>query len=127
MIDLMIGNFLTLITEFIAIRAGLGFFGIPPWAAVLSTLVVLYVALMTHRYWTWERITLAAAMCNLIFVPAALLAHPKWDSIGHALVYWSPLPGGVNKDMMLDFTGRHWRHGYSLDAFSSRARRRIRD
>jgi Mn2+/Fe2+ NRAMP family transporter len=101
MIDLMIGNFLTLITEFIAIRAGLGFFGIPPWAAVLSTLVVLYVALMTHRYWTWERITLAAAMCNLIFVPAALLAHPKWDSIGHALVYWSPLPGGVNKDMIL--------------------------
>ena len=30
MIDLGIGNFLTLITEFIAIRAGLGFFGIPP-------------------------------------------------------------------------------------------------
>jgi len=29
MIDLAIGNFLTLITEFIAIRAGLGFFGVP--------------------------------------------------------------------------------------------------
>jgi Mn2+/Fe2+ NRAMP family transporter len=31
MVDLGIGNFLTLITEFIAIRAGLGFFGVPPW------------------------------------------------------------------------------------------------
>ncbi len=30
MIDLGIGNFLTLITQFIAIRAGLGFFGVPP-------------------------------------------------------------------------------------------------
>lgn len=101
MIDLMIGNFLTLVTEFIAIRAGLGYFGIPPWAAVLGTLVVLYVALMTHRYWTWERITLAAAMFNLMFVPVALLAHPQWHAIGHALVHWSPLPGGVNKDMIL--------------------------
>src|SRR5271169_6253736 len=33
MIDLGIGNFLTLITEFIAVRAGLGFFGVPPWLA----------------------------------------------------------------------------------------------
>jgi Mn2+/Fe2+ NRAMP family transporter len=101
MIDLMIGNFLTLITEFIAIRAGLGFFGIPPWAAVLGTLGVLYFALMTHRYWTWERITLAAAMFNLVFVPAALLAHPQWHQIGHAMIAWGPLPGGVNKDMIL--------------------------
>src|ERR1700749_2677604 len=35
MLDLGIGNFLTLITEFIAIRAGLGFFGVPPWIAIL--------------------------------------------------------------------------------------------
>src|SRR5215472_6846127 len=48
LIDLGIGNFLTLITEFIAIRAGLGFFGVPPWAAVLSALAVLYLALITH-------------------------------------------------------------------------------
>lgn len=34
MVDLGIGNFLTSITEFIAIRAGLGFFGVPPWAAL---------------------------------------------------------------------------------------------
>src|SRR5215469_5716786 len=73
MIDLGIGNFLTLITEFIAIRAGLGFFGVPPWAAVLAALALLYTALMTHRYWTWERITLAIAVFNLVFVPVALL------------------------------------------------------
>ncbi|MFZ0296175.1 MAG: divalent metal cation transporter, partial [Candidatus Sulfotelmatobacter sp.] len=66
MIDLGIGNFLTLITEFIAVRAGLGFFGVPPWTAILIALVILYGALMSHRYWTWERITLAAALFNLV-------------------------------------------------------------
>src|ERR1700732_150222 len=69
LIDLAIGNFLTLITEFIAIRAGLGFFGVPPWMAILIALLVLFLALVTHRYWTWERITLAIAACNLVFIP----------------------------------------------------------
>jgi Mn2+/Fe2+ NRAMP family transporter len=100
MFDLGIGNFLTLITEFIAIRAGLGFFGVPPWAAVLFALVVLYGALMSHRYWTWERITLAAAAFNLIFIPVALMTHPSWHSVGHAFITWKPLPG-FNKDVLL--------------------------
>jgi len=92
MIDLGIGNFLTLITEFIAIRAGLGFFGVPPWAAVLLALALLYTALMTHRYWTWERITLAIAALNLVFIPVALLTHPDWHSISNALTTWKPVP-----------------------------------
>lgn len=101
MADLAIGNFLTLITEFIAIRAGLGYFGIPPWISVLSALAVLFIALMTHRYWTWERITLAFAMFNLIFVPVALLSHPRWGTIAGALFTWRPLPGGLNQETVL--------------------------
>ena len=101
MIDLGLGNFLTLITEFIAVRAGLGFFGVPPWAAVLGALAILYLALMTHRYWTWERLTLAAALFNLVFIPVALLTHPDWHSVGHALAGWKPLPGGLNNDVLL--------------------------
>lgn len=100
MIDLGIGNFLTLITEFIAIRAGLGFFGVPPWAAVLAALALLYTALMTHRYWTWERITLAVAAFNLVFIPVALLSHPDWHAVGHAFTAWQPLPG-LSKDTLL--------------------------
>src|SRR3984893_7547180 len=100
MIDLGIGNFLTLITEFIAIRAGLGFFGVPPWMAILIALVILYAALMSHRYWTWERITLAAAAFNLVFIPVALMTHPNWHTVGHAFITWQPLPG-FNKDTLL--------------------------
>jgi Mn2+/Fe2+ NRAMP family transporter len=100
MIDLGIGNFLTLITEFIAVRAGLGFFGVRPWVAILIALVILYAALMSHRYWTWERITLAAAAFNLIFIPVAFMTHPHWHSVGHSLITWHPLPG-FNKDTLL--------------------------
>jgi Mn2+/Fe2+ NRAMP family transporter len=101
MIDLMVGNFLTLVTEFIAIRAGLGFFGVRPVVAVSSALLVLAVALMTHRYWTWERIILSAAMFNLVFVPVALLAHPDWSAVGRAVLTWKPLPGGLTQDTVL--------------------------
>ena len=101
MIDLGIGNFLTLITEFIAVRAGLGFFGVPPWAAVTSALVFLCLAVMTHRYWTWERILLSIAVVNLVFVPVALLTHPDWTSVGHSLVTWKPLPGGLSQDTLI--------------------------
>ena len=101
MIDLMIGNFLTLVTEFIAVRAGLGFFGVKPWIAVPAAFCVLCLALLTHRYWTWERITLTAAICNLVFVPVALLSHPDWGSVGHALATWKPLPGGFNQETLI--------------------------
>lgn len=101
MVDLMIGNFLTLVTEFIAVRAGLGFFGVRPAVAVLGALLVLSVALMTHRYWTWERIILGAAMFNLAFVPVALLTHPHWSAVGWALVTWKPLPGGLTQETVL--------------------------
>ena len=101
MIDLMIGNFLTLVTEFIAIRAGLGFFGVRPAIAVSGALLVLAVALMTHRYWTWERIILGAAMFNLVFVPVALMTHPDWGAVGRALVTWRPLPGLTQETVLI--------------------------
>src|SRR5580693_1617388 len=87
--------------ELIAIRAGLGFFGVRPAVAVLGALLVLSVALMTHRYWTWERIILGAAIFNLVFVPVALLAHPHWHDVAHSLLTWKPLPGGLTQETVL--------------------------
>ena len=39
-----------------------------------------------------ERVTLAAAAFNLIFIPVALMTHPHWGPIGHAFATWRPLP-----------------------------------
>ncbi|GAC1300448.1 MAG: hypothetical protein NVSMB27_40800 [Ktedonobacteraceae bacterium] len=101
MADLIIGNLLTLVTEFIAVRAGLGFFGVPPALAVLGTFLVIVCVALTRRYWTWERITLGFALFNLIFVPVALLAHPVSSQAVSAFFRWGPLPGGITAGFIL--------------------------
>lgn len=98
--DLLIGNLLTLVTEFIGVRAGLGYFGVPPLVAVLLALAVVVGVTMTRRYWTWERVTLGVAAFNLVFVPVALLAHPSGGDTLRALLTWGPLPGGFNQQAL---------------------------
>jgi Mn2+/Fe2+ NRAMP family transporter len=99
--DLVIGNFLTLVTEFIGIRAGLGFFGIRPGIAIGGSLVIVVAAITTGRYWTWERTVMGLAIFNGLFIPAAIFAHPDWSAAGHALVTWSPLPAGNRYEILV--------------------------
>jgi Mn2+/Fe2+ NRAMP family transporter len=99
--DLVLGNFLTLVTEFIGVRAGLGFFGIRPGIAVGGALVIVLGAITTGRYWTWERITMGLAIFNGLFVPAAILAHPDWHAVGHSLLTWMPLPAGNRYEILV--------------------------
>ena len=101
MADLVFGNFLTLVAEFIGVRAGLSFFGIRPWIAVGGALLLVLAVITTGRYWTWERITMGLAIFNGLFIPAALLAHPDWPAVGHALLTWSPLPRGDRSEIVL--------------------------
>lgn len=98
MADLLAGNFLTLITEFIGVRAGLGFFGIPAGVAVGGAVGLVILSAATARYATWERIALGLALCNAVFVPVAILSRPDWGAVGHAMLTWSPLPGGLKPD-----------------------------
>ncbi|HXN19574.1 MAG TPA: divalent metal cation transporter [Candidatus Binatus sp.] len=99
--DLVVGNFLTLVTEFIGVRAGLGFFGVRPTIAIGGALVIVAAAITTGRYWTWERITMGLAIFNGLFIPAAILARPNWHAVGHALVTWKPLPTGNHYEIVL--------------------------
>jgi Mn2+/Fe2+ NRAMP family transporter len=101
MSDLILGNFLTLVTEFIGVRAGLSFFGIRPTLAVGGALVVVLGAITTGRYWTWERITMGLAIFNGLFIPAAILARPNWRQVGHAFLTWTPLPRGNHYDIVI--------------------------
>jgi Mn2+/Fe2+ NRAMP family transporter len=101
MIDLLATNVMTLVTEFVGIVAGAGFFGIPPVVAVLGALVIIALAVLSKRYWRWERMTLAFALFNLVFIPVACLVHPDWAQVGHAFVTWGPLPGGMNDQTLI--------------------------
>ncbi|OPG15549.1 NRAMP family divalent metal transporter [Ferroacidibacillus organovorans] len=101
MIDLVIGNVLTLVTEFIGIRAGMAFFGLPAWLSAALAILVVIAAISSRRYFTWERIAMSLAVFNLIFVPVALMAHPHPTAILHALGTFSPLPGGFSMNLLV--------------------------
>jgi Mn2+/Fe2+ NRAMP family transporter len=92
--DLAIGNLLTLVTEFIAIRAGAAYFGISPILAVSAGVLLVVLTLITRQYARWERTVMLLALGNLLFIPAGLLAHPDADQIARSLATWQPLPGG---------------------------------
>ena len=95
--DLVFGNILTLVTEFIAIQAGGLYFGVPAWLSVAIGAALVFSSLAFRRYLTWERTLMALAVFNLLFIPAALLAHPDGAALGHALATWGPITGGFNK------------------------------
>jgi Mn2+/Fe2+ NRAMP family transporter len=90
--DLVFGNVLTLVTEFIAIQAGGLYFGLPSWVSVAIGVALVMASLGLRRYATWERALLALAACNLLFVPAALYAHPDGAALLRAAATWHPLP-----------------------------------
>ncbi len=92
--DLVFGNLLTLVTEFIAIQAGGLYFGLPSFLSVAIGVLLVIASLGLRRYATWERVLMTLAAGNLLFVPAALFAHPNGAALGRALATWSPLPGG---------------------------------
>jgi Mn2+/Fe2+ NRAMP family transporter len=104
--DLLFTNLVTLIAEFVAIRVGLAYFlGSSSLGAVAAAVLGLGLVALTlswGRYWRWERIVLALAIFNALFLPAALLVKPHWGSVGHALVSFSPFPhGGVSVLLLL--------------------------
>jgi len=90
--DLAFGNLLTLVTEFIAVQAGGLFFGVPPWISVGLGALVVFASLALRRYATWERALMVLALGNLLFIPAALLAHPDGAALARAITTWRPLP-----------------------------------
>ncbi|EQD37487.1 natural resistance-associated macrophage protein, partial [mine drainage metagenome] len=95
LVDLIVANVLTLMTEFIGIRLGGQALGLPAWLTVPAALVFIVGVLVFLRYWTWERISLFVAAFNLVFVPLAVLAHPDWQGVARAFAGqgWM-VPGG---------------------------------
>ncbi|HZZ30547.1 MAG TPA: divalent metal cation transporter [Phenylobacterium sp.] len=90
--DLAITNLITLVTEVIAIRLGMGFFGVPPWAAVACAVLLVAMGSWGGRYSTWERLAAGLAAFNLLFVAVAIFARPSADQILHAVATWGPAP-----------------------------------
>jgi Mn2+/Fe2+ NRAMP family transporter len=81
LIDLMLVNWLTLVTEFIGMTAALHIFGVPPWLTVAGVVGLMAIIVLNGRYWTWEKIALLFCALNLIYIPGAFMIHPSISDI----------------------------------------------
>ena len=97
--DLVLGNCLTLVTEFIGMAAGLSVFGVGLRPAVIGSGLLVAALVSVQRYVTAERITLVFAAVNLVFIPLALLAHPAPGQVLSALTRWT-MPGGFSRAVL---------------------------
>ena len=99
--DLVLTNVITLVAEFVAIRVGLAYFGVGRWVAAALCITLVLFTISGGRYWRWERMVLGLAAFNGVFLVAAILSHPHWSKVGHALLTWSPFPGGSLNTLLL--------------------------
>lgn len=91
LIDLAVVNWLTLVTEYIGMTAAMSLFGVPPWLTFLVITTVLFIVVLSGRYWTFEKITLLFCAFNLVYIPAAFWAMktpmaPAWSAVAKGLL-----------------------------------------
>ncbi|MDA8154964.1 MAG: divalent metal cation transporter [Actinomycetota bacterium] len=98
LMDLLIVNWLTMITEFIGMTAALKIFGVPPFLTVIVLCVIMGIMVLNGSYWTWEKITLLFCAMNLIYIPGAFMVHPSVAAIIRQGTIPN-LPGGLSSDL----------------------------
>jgi Mn2+/Fe2+ NRAMP family transporter len=77
LVDLLVLNALTLVTEFIGVALSLGYFGVSRYASVPAAALVLAVVTGTGSFRRWEQAMFAMVGTSLVAVPLAVLSHPN--------------------------------------------------
>ncbi len=103
--DLAIVNWLTLITEYIGMIIAGQMFGIPPTLTFLGVTMILFLVVLTGKYWTFEKLTLFFCAFNLVYIPAAFWAMkaptaPSWGLVGRGLFVPNLGGGGLSGDIL---------------------------
>jgi Mn2+/Fe2+ NRAMP family transporter len=79
--ELLVVNFLTLVTEFAAVALAAAHLGLRPAIAVPLAAAGLILLVGTGSYRRWERMTLALCGLNFGWIALAVLAHPDWSAV----------------------------------------------
>ena len=79
-------------------------FGVPPIITCIVVTAILMAVVITGRYWTFEKLTLAFCAFNLVYIPAAIWAMnsasaPSWGTVAKGF-YWPQFPGGITADLL---------------------------
>ncbi len=99
LLDLILTDWLTLMTEFIGMTAALRIFGVPSWMTVLVVTTMMAAMVLQGRYWTWEKIALLFCGVNLIYIPGAILVNPPIHEVLHGSLVPHFPPGGFTNEL----------------------------
>lgn len=99
LLDLILTDWLTLMTEFIGMTAALRIFGVPPSVTVLVVTVMMAAMVLQGRYWTWEKIALLFCGVNLIYIPGAFLVNPPLHEVLYGSIIPHFPPGGFTNEL----------------------------
>jgi Mn2+/Fe2+ NRAMP family transporter len=99
LLDLVITDWLTMITEFIGMTAAMSIFGVRPIFTVICCWLIMGGMILSGRYWTWEKITLGFCVLNLIYIPAAFMVHPSVHDVFYNSVVPHFPPGGFTNTL----------------------------
>ncbi|MFP5210730.1 MAG: Nramp family divalent metal transporter [Acidobacteriota bacterium] len=100
LIDLLVVNFLTLITEFAAISLALSAMGVSPWISVPLAGVALIAMVVTGSYLRWERTVILLCLLDLTWFVLAGVVHPQWKAVAWNSVVPNLPAGRVTGDLI---------------------------
>ncbi|HLP44299.1 MAG TPA: divalent metal cation transporter [Candidatus Kapabacteria bacterium] len=99
LLDLMLTDWLTLVTEFIGMSAALKIFGIPPYITIIVVIIIMGGMVLQGRYWTWEKIALLFCAVNLLYIPCAFIVNPPVSEVLYNSVVPHLPPGGFSNEL----------------------------
>ncbi|HET9112909.1 MAG TPA: NRAMP family divalent metal transporter, partial [Burkholderiales bacterium] len=101
-IDLLLLNALTIVTEFIGIDLGLRYLGLPSVPGVLLSAAVILFAVSTGDFRRFERFALFLVAGTLVMLPMYLIVHPPFaEVLHHTLVPSLPANAKLSEVMLL--------------------------
>jgi len=98
--DLLLVNFLTLVTEFAAVALVARELGYPPSVAIPMAAIGLILLVGTGSYRRWERMTLSLCGLNIAWFVLAIMVRPDWGSAAFDSVVPAIPHGGITGDLV---------------------------
>ncbi|MHB8262227.1 MAG: NRAMP family divalent metal transporter [Acidimicrobiales bacterium] len=99
-IDLLVLNFLTIVTEFIGVSMALSYLGISPYISVPLAAAALIGVTISGSFRRWESAMYILIFASLLIYPLALMAHPSPGPILQG-TFIPAMPGGVSNTLVM--------------------------
>jgi len=98
--DLMIVNFLTIVTEFAAISLALQAFGLEPLYSVPVAALALVTLVLTGSYLRWERTVIILCFMDLAWFCLVYFSSPEWGTVLQHTVVPTLADGPITSDLI---------------------------